>query len=60
VDEPGLRAVLLICGCFRACPEEELQSLSKLVSVKHDGLSPERVVAQLLRQGQADENQDQR
>ena len=42
--------VLLVCGCLKACPEEELNSPPTL-SLKHDGLSPERVVAQLIEKG---------
>jgi len=59
-DEQGCEAVLLICGCLKACPEEELQEISPLVVVQHDGLSPETVVAQLLGKGQTDAHQDER
>ncbi|MBI5570829.1 MAG: hypothetical protein HY914_12865 [Desulfomonile tiedjei] len=59
-DEPGYEVVLLICGCFKACPEEDLQVVSPLVVVQHNGLSPERVVAQLLGKGQTDAHQDER
>ena len=58
LDEHGFDAVLLICGCFTACPEDELRQVSALVSVKHDGLSAECVVAQLLKKGQTDADQD--
>lgn len=60
LEEQGGEAVLLICGCLKACPEEEFRDVPGLVSVKHDGLSPEHVVAQLLEQGLADEDQDKR
>ncbi len=59
-DEPGCEAVLLICGCLKACPEEELKGTSRLVVVQRDELSPESVVAQLLGKGQTDAHQDER
>jgi len=59
LEKQGYEAVLLVCGCLRACPESELQNVSRLVSIKHSGLSPESVVAQLLGKGQNDANQDQ-
>ncbi|MBM3299387.1 MAG: hypothetical protein FJY85_05490 [Deltaproteobacteria bacterium] len=60
VEEQGHEAVLLVSGCLRACPEEELGHVTRLISLKHDGLSPESVVAQLLGKGQTDENNDKR
>lgn len=59
LDEQGHEAVLLVCGCLKACPEDELRHGS-VVLLKHDGLSPQRVVAQLLEGGQTDANQDER
>jgi hypothetical protein len=60
VDDLKLEAVLLVCGCPTACPEDDLQHVSRLITVRHDGLSPEYVVAQLLARGQSDANQDER
>ncbi|MBI5247972.1 MAG: hypothetical protein HY912_00625 [Desulfomonile tiedjei] len=57
LDEQGYEAILVVCGCLKACPEDELRHLSPL-SLKYDGLSPERVVAQLLEKGRTDANQD--
>lgn len=58
VEQSGYESVLLICGCNRACPENDLQHISRIVSIKHNGLSPERVVAQILERGRVDANQD--
>jgi hypothetical protein len=57
VDEEDQEAILLVCGCLTACPEEELRH-QPCVSVRCDGLSPEDVVAQILEKGQTDANQD--
>lgn len=57
LEEHGYEAVLLICGCLKACPEDELQRLSPLL-IKCDGVSVERAVAQLLEKGKTNENQD--
>ena len=59
-EEHGFDAVLLICGCQKACPEDELRQVSPVVSLNTDGLSPECVVAQLLEKGQTDAHQDER
>ncbi len=59
VDDPGYEAVLLVCGCLTACPEDELNHVSRLITVRQSGLSPERVVAQLLARGKSDANQDE-
>jgi len=59
-DEQGCEAVLLVCGCLRACPEDELRHVPALVSLKQDGICPECVVTQLLEKGQIDANQDER
>lgn len=57
-EAQGYEAVLLVCGCLKACPEDELRQGSVL-PLKH-GLSPQRVVAQLLEGGQTDADQDER
>ena len=59
MEDQAYEAVLLICGCLSACLEDELQYISRLVSVRHKDLSPECVLAQLLGKGQSDANQDQ-
>jgi hypothetical protein len=58
IEQQGYEAILLVCGCNRACPEDDLQHISRVVTIKHNGLSPERVVAQILGKGHADANQD--
>jgi len=58
LDQKDYKAILLICGCPTACPEEDLQQISRVVSIKNNGLPPERVVAQILGRGHADANQD--
>ncbi len=45
------QAVLLICGCLRACPEDELPQISRLLTLKHNGLPPDQVVALVLEKG---------
>lgn len=60
VEDSGYEAVLLICGCLTACPEDELHHVSRLVSVRHDELSPDHVVTQLLGRGKSDADQDER
>ena len=60
VEEEGYQVVLLICGCPRACPSDELPHIAGLVSVTNNELSPAHVVDQLLRKGQTDADQDQR
>ncbi len=60
VEDRGYEAVLLVCGCPTACPDGELREAPRLVTLKHEGLSPERVVAQLLGKGQTDANQDKK
>ena len=59
-EEGGYKAVLLICGCPRACPKDELPHVAVLVWVTDSGVPPGRVVDQLLRKGQSSGNQDQR
>ncbi len=56
LEKEGYDAILLVCGCLKACPESELKHFSPL-SLKYNGLSPERVVAQLLKKGQTNANQ---
>ena len=52
-------ATLLICGCPRACPEQELPAVGHLITLKTDQPPPERVVTQLLEKGDTDADQDQ-
>lgn len=47
-DTRGHEALLLICGCPKACPLQDLPRSDKIVLVKHDQAPPEKVVAQLL------------
>jgi hypothetical protein len=57
LNEEDYDAVLLVCGCLRACPEDELQQFSP-VTIKSDLVSPEQVAAQLRGKGKIDEDQD--
>ena len=58
VEEGGHEAVLLICGCPRACPKDELPHVGLLVSVTDGGAPPEHAVDRLLRKGEGSANQD--
>jgi hypothetical protein len=46
-DEGGYSALLLICGCDKACPLEEMPRTDNLVLIKHDQAAPEAVAARL-------------
>lgn len=46
-DSGGFDALLLICGCEKACPLEEMPRTNKMVLIKHDQAAPENVVARL-------------
>lgn len=46
--EGGYQAILLVCGCEKACPLEDLPQGKKILTVKHDHLAPAEVVARLL------------
>ncbi len=46
-DSGGYQALLLICGCQRACPLEEMPRTDKLVLIKHDQAAPEKVIARI-------------
>lgn len=47
LKEGGYQAILLLSGCPRACPEEDLPGSVPLVSLKSDERDPERVVRML-------------
>jgi hypothetical protein len=47
LQDDGYEVILLICGCQRACPEEELPGSVRIVSLKSDEADPERVVNML-------------
>ena len=48
-EEGGSQAILLICGCDRACPLKELvPPKGSLITVKNNRLPPGEVAAQLL------------
>jgi hypothetical protein len=44
-------AVLLICGCARACIEHEMPSEVPLLCLKDETATPEEVIARLLKRG---------
>ncbi|MBU0516717.1 MAG: hypothetical protein KJ621_18325 [Proteobacteria bacterium] len=50
-EDPALRAVLLICGCPRACAAGELSFHRPLVCLARDDLTPEGVVSLLVERG---------
>jgi len=56
LDQDSKDAVLVICGCQRACPIEEIQDISISVVVTSAELSPEIVVDRILRKGKNNEN----
>lgn len=58
-EQDGSQTVLMVCGCEKACPEEGLRHLPRLVSITSNGLSPHCVVAQILEKGQIDEDPDE-
>ncbi len=60
LQEEEYAAILLICGCPRACPEEELTPSVSVVSLKSNVLDPEKVVGMLTIRGQSYENRYQR
>jgi hypothetical protein len=47
-DDEGWETVLLICGCLKACPADELPPIPRLILVKDNELSSKQVVARLL------------
>lgn len=48
VHEQHGEVVLVISGCHRACPEKELQTTSRCISVKSDRMAPHDVVGRVL------------
>ena len=46
-DSGGYKALLLICGCAKACPLEEMPRTNKLVLIKHDQAAPQEVLARI-------------
>jgi hypothetical protein len=50
-DDPEHRAILLICGCARACPTEELSDDRPVICLKEDRTPPAEVVSLLIDKG---------
>lgn len=50
LDCPGVRAVLLICGCRVSCPEKHLNpaDYEKFVSLTDDGTDPDQVIKKIV------------
>jgi hypothetical protein len=48
--EGGQRAVLLICGCATACPEEEMPPGAPVLCLKDNQLPPRQVAERLLKE----------
>jgi hypothetical protein len=42
-DDPDYDAVLLICGCGKMCPRDEISRSDRLVSLPDDSIAPESV-----------------
>jgi hypothetical protein len=55
--EVGCEAILLVCGCDKACPASEMVHASLLIVTHHEP-SPDRVVARLLEKGKNNADQD--
>ncbi len=47
---------LVVCGCPKACPVDEMQDIASSVVITHNELSPEIVVERILRKGQTHED----
>lgn len=47
LQDNGYEVILLISGCQRACPEEELPRSVRIVSLTSDEADPERVVSMI-------------
>lgn len=58
LDAGDYAAILLICGCDTACPEEEMPAGAPLVCLRNDRLPPEAVVEAILQRGNPDGYQD--
>ncbi len=48
LDAGGWDAVLLICGCESACPEDELPAGARVIKVTDDSRPPEEVARLLM------------
>jgi 4-hydroxybutyrate CoA-transferase len=60
VHERHRDIILLICGCPKACPFNDLKDESKVVLLTSDDAPLEGVIAEILKKGKAHENQDER
>ncbi len=58
-DSGGHDALLLICGCPKACPLQDMPPGDKVVLIKHDQATPEAVVARLRKKEVSHDHQDQ-
>lgn len=57
LDDGGYEAILLVCGCDKACPASEMVHASLLIVTHHEP-SPDRLVARLLEKGKNNADQD--
>ena len=60
LDERRFDVILLICGCPRACPFNDLKDESRVVLLTNDDSPLEGILTEILKKGKAHENQDER
>lgn len=53
-------AILLICGCEKACPLGELEDDSRVVVLSRADARIEMLLNEILKKGNANENKDER
>lgn len=51
LDNGGKEAMIVICGCPKACPMDVLQNIGNGMVLTSDNLPPEVVVDRILRKG---------
>jgi hypothetical protein len=53
LDDPDFDTVLIIAGCDRACPEQDLEVFPyRVISIKHDRLDAGEIIKALLSKGE--------
>jgi hypothetical protein len=57
LDDVAYEAILLVCGCDKACPASEIVHASLLIVTHHEP-SPDHVVARLMEKGKNNADQD--
>ncbi len=56
MDQDSKDAILVICGCPKACPVDDLQDTAIPLVVIEQEFNPYTVVDRILRRGKANEN----